>query len=139
MTEPLTEELLAQLLDASSPTAFIESNAINDRSLPDYLHDLLEEKGIKRSEAIRNAGLNDTFGYQIFMGSRRPSRNKLLQLAFSMRLTLQETNRMLQAGGANELYCKTRRDAIIIFALDRGYCLQKTNEALYEFGEDTIC
>ena len=41
-------------------------------------------------------------------------------------------------GGANELYCKNRRDAIVIFAISHGYTLQKTEEELYRFGEATI-
>lgn len=49
-----------------------------------------------------------------------------------------EANRLLQAGGANELYCKNRRDAIVIFAISHGYTLQKTEEELYRFGEATI-
>ena len=51
---------------------------------------------------------------------------------------LEETNRMLQAAGVNELYVKDRRDAIIIFSLEHGYTLMKTNEELYRFGEKTI-
>ena len=47
-------------------------------------------------------------------------------------------NRLLQAGGANELYCKNRRDAIVIFAISHGYTLQKTEEELYRFDEATI-
>lgn len=57
---------------------------------------------------------------------------------FSLGLPLREANRLLQAGGVNELYCKNRRDAIIIFALSHGYTLQKTEEELYRFGETTI-
>ncbi len=56
-----------------------------------------------------------------------------------MQLGLRETDRLLQAAGANELYCKNRRDAIIIFAVQKGYTLQKVNEELYRFGEETIC
>ena len=62
----------------------------------------------------------------------------MLPLAFAMRCTLQETNRMLQAAGVNELYVKNRRDAIIIFCLEHGYGLMKTNEELFRFGEDPI-
>lgn len=137
--EPLTEELLAQLLDAPDPATFAKQQHISSRSLPQYLDDLLVEKGLVRSEVVRAAGLNDTFGYQIFVGQRNPSRNKVLQIAFAMRCTLRETNRMLRAAGSNELYCKDRRDAIIIFAIDKGYSLQKTDDELYRFGEETIC
>lgn len=137
--EPLTEELLEELLAAPSPKRFIERNHVGERSLSDYLQGLLEEKGLKRVDVVRAAGLNDTFGYQIFTGARKASRNKVLQLAFAMHLTLRETDRLLQAAGVNELYCKNRRDAIIIFAVGKGYSLQKTDEELYRFGEETIC
>ena len=137
--EPLTEELLKELLDASDPGDFARRHHITSRSLPQYLDDLLVEKGLKRADVVRRAGLNETFGYQIFVGQRNPSRNKVLQIAFAMGCSLRETNRMLQAAGANELYCKDRRDAIIIFAIERGYSLSQTDEALYRFGEETMC
>lgn len=139
MEEPLTEELLDELLSAPDPQAFIAQAEKNDRTLAGYLQQLLAEKGMKRSEVVRAAGLNETFGYQIFKGQRRASRNKILQIAFAMGLSLRETGRLLQAAGVNGLYCKDRRDAIIIFALDRGLGLQAVEEALYRYGEETIC
>ena len=139
MKEPLTEELLEELLTSPDPRRFIERNNVGERSLSAYLQQLLDEKGRKRADVIREAGLNETFGYQIFTGSRRASRDKVLQLAFALHCTLRETDRLLQAAGANELYCKNRRDAIIIFAVDKGYSLQKVDEELYRFGEETIC
>lgn len=137
--EPLTEELLEELLEAPDPIRFAEENHIATRSLSDYLEQLLDEKGLERARVVREAGLNETFGYQIFMGQRGASRNKVLQLAFAMRLSLREANRLLQAAGSNGLYCKNRRDAIVIFCLERGHSLQKTDEELYRFGEETIC
>lgn len=139
MKEPLTEELLQELLSVSDVRAFADGHRTEKRSLSEYLQQLLDEKDLARADVVRKAGLNETFGYQIFMGQRGASRDKVLQLAFAMGLTLRETNRLLQTAGANGLYCKNRRDAIIIFCLDRGFDLQKTDEELYRFHEDTIC
>ena len=139
MAERLTEELLDELLNSSSLEGYLEQNKPSSRTLAEYLQQLLDEKGLERSRVVRMANLNDTFGYQIFRGTRHPSRDKVLQIAFAMALTLRETNRALTAAGASELYCKDRRDAIIIFCLDRGCSLQKVNEELYRFGERTIC
>ena len=100
---------------------------------------MLEKKGLRRSRVIRMADLNETFGYQIFKGERNPGRDKVLQICFAMALTLRETNRALEAAGVSSLYSKDRRDAIIIFCIDRGCGLQKVNEELYRFGEPTIC
>ncbi|MDO4532940.1 MAG: XRE family transcriptional regulator [Coriobacteriia bacterium] len=139
MNEPLTEELLKELLASPDPAAFADSHDIGARNVPDNLQQLLDEKGAVRIDIIHKAGLNETFGYQIFVGQRNASRNKLLQIAFALGCTLRETNRLLHAGGVSQLYCKNRRDAIMIFCIDRGYTLMRANEELYRFGEDTIC
>ncbi len=136
--EPLTDELLAELMDAPDVRSFVAGNRLSERTLPEYLSQLLKEKGLIRAEVVRAAGINDTFGYQIFMGQRNPSRDYLLALCFAMRLTLKEADRLLQAAGVNELYCKNRRDAIIIFCLTRGLTLQEADEELYRLGETTI-
>ncbi|MEG1840667.1 MAG: XRE family transcriptional regulator [Raoultibacter sp.] len=137
--EPLTDELLQELLGAPTPQAFTEKLPQETRSLPQYLEYLLEKYSLSRVAVVRAAGLNETFGYQIFKGQRKASRNKILQLVFALHLSLQEANRLLQAAGVNELYCKNRRDALIIFCLNRHYTLQQVDEELYRFEEETIC
>ena len=137
--EPLTDELLKELLNSPDPAKFAAKHHLSERMLPDHLQQLLDEKGLLRPDVVRAAGLDVTYGYQIFMGQRHPKRNKLLQITFAMGCTLQETNRALQASGNDELYCKNRRDAIIILCIDHEYTLQQTDEALFRFNEDTIC
>lgn len=112
--ERSTEELLRELLDAPTVDAFIDSHELPDVSLSDYLQQLLEEKHLERVRVVRMADLNETFGYQIFTGQRHPSRNKVLQIAFAMALSVRETNRALTAAGAARLDPKCRRDAIIL-------------------------
>lgn len=139
MSEPLTDELLSELLDSSSIDDYVEHHDFIERTLSEYLRQLLDEKHLERARVVRMADLNETYGYQIFTGARRPTRDKVLQIAFAMALTLKETNRALTAAGASVLTCKDRRDAIIIFCIDRSCSLQKVNEELYRLGEDTIC
>ena len=108
-------------------------------TLSEYLQWLLANHGLVRSKVIREASLNETFGWQIFKGERGCGRDKALALAFAMNLDLRETNRLLQAAGQSALYCKDRRDAIIIFCIEKGLTLRRTDEELYRFGEQTIC
>lgn len=138
MREPLTEELLQQLLDAPDAARFTQEHAAQMPKLSDYLQQLLDEKGLERAKVVRAAGLNETFGYQIFTGQRHASRDKLLQIVFALGCSLKEANRLLYCGGASQLYCKNRRDAIIIYCLDRGDSLMRVDEELYRMGEDTI-
>lgn len=139
MTERLTEEVLQELLDAPSLDAFVDGREFPAETLAGFLGHMLEKKHLKRSRAARMADLNETFGYQIFTGARNPSRDKVLQIAFAMALTLRETNRALRAAGTSSLNPKCRRDAIIIFCIGQGCSLQKVNEELYRLGEETVC
>ena len=116
----LTDELLNELLDAPNIDGYIKEHDFAAPSLSDYLKQLLQEKGLERSRVVRMADL------------------KVLQIAFAMALTLKETNRALTAAGVSVLNCKDRRDAIVIFCIDRGCSLQKVNEELYRFGEETV-
>ena len=136
--EPLTEDLLRQLAAAPNPDACIATHASEAPSLPSYLHDLLESRNMKRAEAIRIAGLNPTFGYQIFKGTRKPSRDKVLQLAFALQCTLKETQHLLIYADVGALYPKMRRDAIIIYGITHQLSRAQTDDELYRFGEQTI-
>ncbi len=134
----MTDELLQQLLDSPDPVQFAQKNRITKRDLSEYLQELLDEKGLQRSKVVQAAGINPTYGWEIFVGRAHASREHFLAIIITMGCTLTEANRVLQAAGHNELYCKSRRDAIIIFCLEHGYSLQRVNEELYRHGEATI-
>ncbi len=137
-SEPLTDDLLKELLAGPTADSFCSSYDSIDISLPDYLARMIEDKGLRKIDVIHAAALNETFGYQIFNGERRPSRNKVLQLAFGLHCTVPETQHLLIHAGLSELYCKNRRDAIILFCLDRSCDLGTADAELYRFGEPTI-
>lgn len=125
----LTDELLNELLDAPNIDGYIKEHDFATPSLSNYLKQLLQEKGLERSHVVRMADLNETFGYQIFTGARHPSRNKVLQIAFAMALTLKETNRALTAAGVSVLNCEDRRDAISFFASIAGAAYKRSTRS----------
>lgn len=134
----LTDELLKELLDSPDVETFVESHPNKPLNLSYFLADLLEKKDVRRSDVIRRSLLNETFAYQLFSGDRGCTRNKALQLAFAFPLDLDETNHLLLYAGVSELYCRNRRDAVIIFCLTHGYSLSQTDDELYAYGEATI-
>lgn len=139
LEEPLTEELLDELMSASSVGDYLEGHRFSERALSDYLQELLADRELVQPTIVHEAQLNPTFGYQVFMGKRGAGRDTVLRIAFAMRLTPRETNRALQAARANALYPKNRRDAILIYCLEHETGLMGANAALYEFGEDLLC
>ena len=84
---------------------------------------------------IYRARLDTVYGYQIFNGTRKPSRDKLLQLAFGFPFTYKETLTLLRIAEVGSLYVRRRRDSIIIFALHKGFSLEQLNDLLEQEGE----
>lgn len=136
--ERLTEELLARLLASATPEAYLSEGTTIDRTLPDYLHELLDQKGLKRSAVVRASGLNGTFVYDVFAGKSRLGRDNALMLAFGLGCTLRETQRLLRLDGVAELWPKVRRDAVIIWCVEHGLSRTQADDELYRLGEKTL-
>ena len=136
--EHLTEELLDRLLHSAKIETYLDEEHITDRALPDYLNELLDRSGIKRNPLAEKTGMNQTFIYDIFAGKSRPGRNNAIRLAVGRGCDLRETQRLLRLAGVSELYCKQRRDAIIIWCIQNGRDLPATDDELYRMGEDTL-
>lgn len=137
-SEILTEELLKELLSRPNVDSFADDDKLSHEEFNECLAKFLEEKGMSRKDVIHKTSINETHAYQIFAGTRGASRNKVIQIALAMGLSLRQTNRLLHSAGVSSLYCKDRQDAIIIFGIEHGFDLQKIDDVLYQFGEETL-
>ena len=68
---------------------------IPNTSFPDYFEALRKKYKLKKSDIIKKANIDRTYGYQIINGTRNPDKDKVICLALSMKLTLDETNHLL--------------------------------------------
>lgn len=111
---------------------FLETNEDNmiNASLGEYLLKLLKEKGLKRSYIARETNSNNSYIYEIFKGDKIPSRDKLIAITIAMHLNEDETQRALKIAGHSELYPRKKRDAAILFAIKRGFDIDKTERLL---------
>jgi hypothetical protein len=120
MEEPLTEKMLDELLDTPQIEEYLARNQLGTPSLAEYLNSELEKRGLKQSEVLHRADISQTFGWYVFNGERGMGRDNVLKISFAMGFDVRHANRALQAAGANTLYAKNRRDAIIIYCLEHG-------------------
>ncbi len=120
------------LMHALSFRDFLAKNQENmiDNSLSEHLMLLLRKKKLRRSQVARDSGVDSAYVYQIFNGEKKPSRDKLIAIAFGLHLNEEETQRMLKIGGYSELYPRVARDALILFCIQRGKDVNQTNDAL---------
>lgn len=103
-------------------------------SLAEHLHMLLSKKKRSRADVIRGSILGRAYVYRIFAGDKIPSRDKLIALAFGLCLSEEETQKMLKLSGSRELYARDGRDALLLYALQRGMNIMTANEMLLEHG-----
>lgn len=138
--EKSTEELLNELQKAEDVFEFAKENEmeLESISLTEVLEQFMEKYQKPKKDVIRDAGLDTTYGYQIFDGRKKPRRDKLLQLAFGFPLSIEETNKLFRAGGMSSLYVRCKRDAICMYCLQQGMKLDECNELLYKAGEKTL-
>ena len=135
-----TDASIKDLLKAANIKDFLAENQDNmlTLSLSEYLMMMLRQKKLKRADVIRDSHLEHAYVYQIFKGEKRPSRDKLIAIAFGLHLNVEETQRMLRLGGYSELYARVGRDAVILFAVSRGMSIGKTDELLDANGFSTL-
>ena len=131
-----TDDLMDSLTQSQDLQSFMNENENDFRQddIATYLQTLLKEKHLKKSQVIRDAMLNEVYGYQIFSGLKTPRRDKLLCLALAMKLTLEETQKMLRSCGFSPLYVRHRRDCVIIHGILQKRSVMEVNSTLDEMG-----
>lgn len=132
-----TAELLEILKKQNDPAVFLESEKDEMLAMPphEFINVLLKRSGLKKSEAIRRSNLDRTYAYQLFAGTKaKPARDKIIMLCFGIGATSGETQRALKLFGVSELYVRNTRDAAILYCLQKGMDLIKTNLLLSDMG-----
>ena len=88
------------LLGAESIASFLATNQNNMlyMTLSEYLMSLLKQGNLRRSDVVRDSGLEKAYVYQIFNGEKKPSRDKLIAITFGLHLPAEETPKDAEAG-----------------------------------------
>lgn len=137
---PSTASVNENLKNAKDLATFLHQNKADmiHQTFAEHLRMLLEQKGLRRADVIRDSGLDEAYVYQIFKGEKKPSRDKPIAIAFGLHLDEKETQRILKLGGCSELYPRVERDAVILFSVLHGENIDKVNDLLYEHDFPTL-
>ncbi len=135
-----TDELLKVLKNSKSIEEFVHENIddTNNTTFLEYLRKYLADCGMSKSEVIEKSNIQKNYCYQIFDGSKTPSRNKVLALSIAMELSVTDTNRLLKLSDHSILYPRIKRDSIIQFAIEQNYTLIDTNILLNDMNENIL-
>ena len=111
-----------------------KENNMQAAGFDQMIRSLCEERGLVPEQVILRAEIDRTYGHQLFSGVRRPSRDKVIQLALGMELGVEETQKLLRAAGKSELYPRLKREAVILYCLRKGASVLDTQELLSKYG-----
>lgn len=135
-----TDELTHEIIKSQNILDYLsENNAeMQLNSLPEYLSSWLQKKQLTRADVVRRSNLNRAYVYQIFLGKKYPSRDKVISLAFGLGLDAQETQTLLKQAGYRELYPRDPRDTLLLFAISRGKNVIEANDLLYDHNIEVL-
>ena len=129
-----TEELLKTIFkldDIKKALDFQEEEYIFPE-FNDYISKLSDKKNESHEKIISRANLERSFGHKLFAGSRKPSRDTVIQLAFGFEADVELAQEMLKVAGKSPLYPRIKRDVVIIYCLYNHVSLEKIQLYLSE-------
>jgi hypothetical protein len=131
-----TSGLLQRLFKTASISRFIRHFEGDMTHIPFDVHltNICRDKDTVPEQVIKKSGIERTYGHQLFNGRRKPSRDKVIQLAFGFSMNYEETQELLKMARKSDLYPKLKRDAVIIYALTRQLGVSTVQDTLFELG-----
>ena len=135
-----TSEIVKELQLSPDFQSFYQENKdyMVDKTLAQLLEQMLQQSGISKAKAIKNAEMSEVYGYHIFSGSRIPERGKVLALAISMGLSLEQTQQLLKSADYSTLYVKRPFDSVVLYGIMKKMTVAQINELLYDYGMETL-
>ena len=135
-----TSEIVKELKLSPDFKTFYNENKdqMVSSNLAEILNELLRSKGLQKSKVIRNSEMSEIYGYQIFSGVRVPERKKLLCIAISMGLNIDEVQKLLKCTGYPQLYVKIPFDSVVLYGFCQGMSVIEINELLYKYNLETL-
>ena len=112
----LTTELEEKLKDSGDfDEITVENNAPPE--LTDILCQYINERKTTKADIIRILNVDRNYGYQMFNGSRVPTRNCLIQISLILKLDTDQISNLLRLAGKSPLYVRNIVDARVFYAV----------------------
>ena len=131
-----TEMVVQAILEGRDIKEFL--GKVRMPTVPELLNGFMGRRDISTEALFEQAGMSRSFGFRVINGSRAPSRDALLRLAFVLELKIDETQQLLKAGEEATLSGSRMRDMIIMKALNDGASLGDAEDILQQSGMEPL-
>ena len=137
-----TTDLMSRLNSVSNDKALSDFIKDVDGNYPltfsEYIKKLMIERNLYKTDISKLSNLDRSYTSQIIEGTKNPGRDKVLAISIGIKLNLEETQKALKLAGLSELYPKSKRDSIIIYAINKKMSVMDTNYELAKYGEKEL-
>ena len=127
----LTEDLERKLREEKN---FDEQLVLGSKA-PDIhilINKYIAEKNAAHADIIRKLNVERCYGYQLLNGKRVPTRTQLVKIALMLKLTFEETQKLLKVAGKESLYARNLTDAKIIHAIEHDLSYDDACEFIWD-------
>ena len=133
-----TQELVVELEQAKSTREFVEFLKRNDiemqrESFGDAILRLCAKYEMTPSSLQTKIAISKSQFYSLLNGTRNPSKQSVIKIAFGVGMTKDELNGILRAAGFQELDPRDREDAVVLFGIENKKEVGKVDELLREY------
>lgn len=134
----ITEELVNELEQVRSTKEFEDFIRRNDaemqrESFGDTVLRLCAKYEMTPSFLQTQIAISKSQFYCLLNGTRNPSKESVVKIAFGIKSTSTELNELLHSAGFHALDPKNREDAIVMFGIDNMKDTEKVEELLREY------
>lgn len=129
------EKELGQIKNTEEFIEFLKRNEdkMKRESFGDCVLRLCEKYGMTASSLQPQIAISKSQFYSILNGTRHPSKESVIKIAFGLQATRKELNELLRIVGYHALEPQNKEDAIIIFGLEQKKEVGKVDELLREY------
>lgn len=135
----ITDDLLKDLKNVKDIQAFFNENEdkfINETP-SGFLNHIINTKKITVAQVVKVSGSGE-YVYKVFNGTRKPSRNILIAIAFGIELSLEEVQLLLRISKQAILDSRDKRDSIIIYGIVNRLSIFEVDDLLFQNDMVTI-
>lgn len=135
----ITNELLQELMNTKDIEEFFKKNenSFIGETPQSFLNALMTAKNMTIAQVVKISGSGE-YVYKVMNGTRKPSRNILISIAFGMKMSLDEVQLLLRISKQARLDSRDKRDSIIIYGFVNALSIYETDDLLNENGFVTI-
>lgn len=135
-----TNDLLKELGPDCEIEDYLNSNTSSfvNHTLNNFWQDICEKSGMSKSNIINKSEFNYSFFYDVINGRKIPARDKIIRLALTMNIGLDNCQQALRLSDKSLLYPRIKRDSIIIYALNNNLTISECNKLLNKFNEEIL-